>query len=144
MKFSELVASSGHDPEHVSRFTINEGEERAAKLKRNPHLIVFCENITEAEALVACGEDGDAVQYVPSAILTDEIKEAALRSEPSSFEYIADGASDTIIELALALDGMNLQYLETSKKTQGRCINAVAQDTRSIRFCNPAVFDSEE
>ena len=144
MKFSELVAQSGHVQEHVEIFTVTEGAERAPKLKKNPHLGLYCENLTEAEALIMCGEDGDSVQYVPYAVCTDAVKEAALRSEPSSFQYIAYGASDTIIELALALDGMNLQYLETAKKTQGRCINAVTQDTRAIRFCNPAVFDAEE
>ena len=87
MKFSELVAQSGHEEDHVSKFTIAEGAERAPKLKKSPHLGLYCENLTEAEALIMCGENGDSVQYVPSTILTDEIKEAALRSEPSSFQY---------------------------------------------------------
>ena len=143
MKFSELVASSGHNPEHIKIFTIAEGEGRVDRIKKNPLSLVFCENINEAEALVAVAENGMAVEFVPYDACTDAVKEAALQNNPSAFQFMK-GSSDEIIDLALSLDGDNLMYLDTEKKTKQRCIDAVARHPSAIKYCNDAVFDPED
>ena len=142
MKFSELVTSSGHDPEHIEKFTIAEGDDRIDRIKKDPLILMFCENVTEAEALIACGEDGMAVQYVPYAACTDAVKTVALQNNPSAFQFM-QGSSDEVIDLALSLDGENLMYLDTDKKTKQRCIDAVGKHSSAIKYCNPAVFDEE-
>lgn len=142
MKFSELVTSSGHKPEHIEKFTVAEGGERIDQLKKRPSIIVFCENITEAEALVACGEDGMVVQHVPAGACTDAVKTAALNNNPGAFCFMR-GSSDVIIDLALSLDGENLMYLDTAEKTKQRCIDAAGRHPGAIKYCNPGVFDAE-
>ena len=89
MKFSELVAEVGHKGEHIDLFTIPEGEGRIDDLKARPSSIMFCENITKPESLAVVGEDGMKIQYVPYALIDDDIKTAALNNEPKSFEFLS-------------------------------------------------------
>ena len=143
MKFSALVTEVGHEMDHIDTFTIAEGEDRILRLKRSTALSVFCENLTKEEVLTMVKEDGSSIQYVPYALCDDEVKTAALNNDPSSFQYMKNSSND-IIDLAVQLDGMNLQYLDTIEKTMARCVTASRQNFSAIRYCNPAVFDDEE
>ena len=105
--------------------------------------VVFCENITKAEALIAVEENASSFEYIPDSIIDDEIKIKALNRDSDSFRFMHTN-SDTVIDLAISLDGDNLKYLETSKKTQQRCIDAVVKTPHAIKYCNPAVFDPED
>ena len=142
MKFSELVTQSGHELEHVLKFTPEEGDDRIKEIKKRPTIVVFCENLTKAEGLVAVSEKAEVFQYLPNSIIDDEIKTAALNNDSDSFEYM-HGNSDTVIDLAISLDGDNLKYLSTLEKTKQRCIDAVTRTPHAIKYCNPAVFDAE-
>lgn len=142
MKFSELVTQSGHKPEHIAKFTVAEGAERIEQLKKRPSIAIFCENITEAEALVMVAEDGMTVQHVPYSACTDAVKTAALQNNPDAFRFMR-GSSDAIIDLALSLDGENLMHLDTADKTKQRCIDAAGKHSSAIKYCNPSVFDAE-
>ena len=142
MKFSELVTQSGHELDHVLKFTVEEGVDRVKEIKKRPSIVVFCENLTKAEGLVAVSEQAEAIQYLPDSIIDDEIKTAALNNDSDSFEYMHSN-SDAIIDLAISLDGDNLKYLSTAEKTKQRCVDAVNKTPHAIKYCNPAVFDPE-
>ena len=142
MKFSELVGQSGHEENHIKGYTPEEGDDRIKIIKKRPGNVVFCENLTKAEGLVAVSEKSEAFQYLPDNIIDDEIKTAALNNDSDSFEYMHSN-SDAIIDLAISLDGDNLKYLSTAEKTKQRCVDAVNKTPHAIKYCNPAVFDPE-
>lgn len=143
MKFSELVAQAQHDPSHIAGFTLEEGEERLALLKRNPSLAVFAENLTVQEAMVMVSEDGLSIEYIPASLQTDDMRIAAIENDPDAFRFIHQ-RSDAILDFALEQDGNNLMYFDTDDKTVERCIAAVTKSPSAIRYCNPAVFDAED
>ena len=143
MKFSELVATSGHAADHVEKFTLTPSDATSAEVKRHPSLLVFVEDMDADLALLAVSEDGNALEFVPASLQSNAVVLAAIESEPKSFRF-SHNRDTSVLDAAVAASGDNLMYLSTSEKTQDRCVAAVGADTSAIRYCNPAVFDPEE
>ena len=118
MKFSELVAEVGHDADHIAAFDMGTGDEAKARVKRAPTNLIFCEDITEELALCAVKEQGTSIEYVPTSVQTAAVCLEAIANDPSSFRFMRN-PNDDVIDAALQADGDNLQYLETSQKTEG-------------------------
>ena len=147
MKFSELVATAGHDAEHVAGFTMpltaDTREDVTAQVKRSPSMLVFVEDMDAALATVAVSEDGDALEFVPAALQTNDVVLAAIGNKPTSFRF-STNRDAAVLDAAVAADGDNLMYMATAEKTEARCVSAVGAHSSAIRYCNPAAFDPEE